>query len=480
MDIQQQQNRKQSSDDPMGTVTNIPVQPKEKTINSVIFIKKNGNKTQNSHQNIFQKLFSKIGPGSLSSCIFNLCILSLGTGSLAIPKNIKYMSIFFSPIIIMFIGYISHWTITVLYQASKKYHLFTYEDIIRQILGKNISKFVSFVMCINQLGCIILYQVIMYKLIGGIINEIFNLGYLNMEDFVNRGLWGNFWVKFSLCYLIMGAILYPLCQLNSISKMRYASTFGVYSLFFLIFIVVIECPFRIKYNIINNKFHINIIDIFSGIKNKTKIFEAMSTIFYAFACHIGIFPVLETLHNPTEVRVKKLFKYSILIDIVCYCIIGISGYLTQPENTPDLIIQRYKINKRDYLMTFGQMCFVLTLIAKICANYNALRECIYNILHVKNKQLPPFFNKWLTFAILLLTTLCAVIFQSISDYIVLIGSFCSIIISCLIPGIIYIKGNKYPIFHGRNILVMVVIFMLSLTGFTSGCFTIKKIFGDNK
>ena len=472
-------NRKQSGDDPV-TISSFPGSKNEKINNNLKvsdFILKE--KKQNP-QNICKKLLSKIGPGSLSSSVFNLCILSLGTGSLALPKNIKYMSIFFSPVIIMLIGYLSHWTITVLYKVSRKYRLNTYEDVIRKVLGPYMSTFVGFVMCINQMGCIILYQVIMYKLIGGIINEIFSLGYLNMEDFVSRGLYGKLWMRFILCYLIMGTILYPLCQLNSIAKMRYASAFGVYSLFFLIFIVVIECPFRIKYNIDNDKFHINIIDIFSGIKNKIKIFEAMSTIFYAFSCHVGVFPVLETFHNPTEVRVKKLFKYSILTDIICYCVIGISGYLTQPENTPDLIIQRYKINKRDYLMTFGQMCFVLTLVAKICANYNALRECMYNLVHIKNKKKPEYLNKILTFEVLMLTTLATVIFQSISDYIVLIGSFCSIIISCLIPGIIYIKDNKYPIFHVKNLLVMIVIFMLSLTGFTSGCYTIKKIFGKNK
>jgi hypothetical protein len=41
----------------------------------------------------FQKTCGKMGPGSMRGCIFNLCILSLGTGSLALPqKNRLYES----------------------------------------------------------------------------------------------------------------------------------------------------------------------------------------------------------------------------------------------------------------------------------------------------------------------------------------------------------------------------------------------------
>ena len=48
----------------------------------------------------FQKTFGKMGPGSMRGCIFNLCILSLGTGSLALPQKIGYMSLLASPIVI--------------------------------------------------------------------------------------------------------------------------------------------------------------------------------------------------------------------------------------------------------------------------------------------------------------------------------------------------------------------------------------------
>ena len=128
-------------------------------------------------KNICIKISRNFSSGSLTSSIFNLCILSLGTGSLALPQKIGYMSLFFSPIIIILSGLINYWSLNVLANASKKYNLNSYESIVEKLFGKILSLFLGIIMCINQFGMIILYQVILYKLLGGVINEFFDMGY---------------------------------------------------------------------------------------------------------------------------------------------------------------------------------------------------------------------------------------------------------------------------------------------------------------
>ena len=431
-----------------------------------------------SKKNFLKKLLNKVGSGSLTSSIFSLCILSLGTGSLALPQKIGYMSLLFSPIIIILSGLVNYWTLSVLSSASKKYNINSYEGIVSSLFGKYLSIFLSIIMCINQSGMIILYQVIMYKLIGGVINEVFNLGYSGVEEFAEKSFWNSLYMKFIICYLIACIVLSPLCLLKNISKMRYASMFGIFNLLFLIFIVVIECPFYIKYNFIDNKTEINLIDVISGFSGDMKILQAVSTLFYAFSCHVGVFPVLNTLKNPTSQRINSLFKKSIILDISCYLIIGISGYLTQPINTPDLIIERKKIFKNDFLMNIGQVCFIFTLVAKICANYNALRSCIVNLLFGVDKsqnQISNTTNFLMTEIFLIISTLIAVLFQSISSYISLIGGFCSVIISVLIPGLIYIKGIKESKVNKKTIIAGFVVVILTIMGFTNGFLTIKKM-----
>ena len=163
-------------------------------------------------------------------------------------------------------------------------------------------------MILNQSGMIILYQVIIYKLLGGVINEFFSLGYSNVEQFVAQSFWNKKIIKFLVCYSITLTILFPLCKLKTISKMRYASTFGIISLFLLIFIVLLECPFFYKHNITEGNQKINLMNIRPGFGKDLQFLQSISTIIYAFTCHVGVFPVLNSLHNPTKKRVQKVFR----------------------------------------------------------------------------------------------------------------------------------------------------------------------------
>ena len=426
-------------------------------------------------RNWFRRTFGKMSPGALRGSIFSLSILSLGIGSLAIPQKIGIMGLILSPVFIILSGLANLWSLRILGNMSLKFNLKKYEQVIKHLFGNEVSLTIGIIMIVNQTGVIILYQVILYKLIGGIINEIGNYGYPNVEDFAEKSFWNKFWVRLLVCYGVTILILFPLCQLKDVSKMRYASTFGMISLFILIFIIVIECPFYIKNNIIEKEQPLNYIDILPGLKGNMKLLQSFVTLFYAYACHVGAFPVFESLHKPTGKRIHKLLNRAITIDIVCYLIIGAAGYLSQPLNTPDLIIERDKIFSSDWLMTLGNFFFMITLIAKICVNYNAQRSSILILLKYKTNDFPNSINYIITCTVLAITTIVAVSFQSISDYISLIGSFCTVVISFFVPGMIYIKGNDYPITHYKNIITIIFISLILLLGITSGFFTIKGI-----
>ena len=129
----------------------------------------------------------------------------------------------------------------------------------------------------------------------------------------------------------------------------------------------------------------------------------------------------------------------------------------------------------DFLMTIGQLLFIFTLIAKVCANYNGLRTTLLIMMGYDPIEYPNNINITMTVISLGITTFIAAIFQKISDYISLIGSFCSVFVAFVMPGMIYIKDNDKPITHLKNILALLFVIILSLFGlFTSYC-TIKGI-----
>ena len=426
-------------------------------------------------------ILGKIKPGSLIACIFNLSIFSLGVGLLALPQQVVYISLFMTPILIIMGGVINYWTLTILGNASRKYKLTKYENAVEFLFNKSFSYFFSFVMCINKLGRIVILQMISYKFFGAALNKFFSLGYENMEKFAKKSFWGRKKIKIIVCYLITFTIVFPLCLIKTISKMRYSSAIGVIALFLMILIILIQFPSFYYHNIHQRRHNINFLNLKYGFDKNMHFFQAVSNIIYTFECHAGLFPVLSSMHAPTKKRVKKVIKNSILINVISCIIIALSGYLSQPFDTPELIIDRHAIFKHDFLIATGYLFFICTLVTKIGANYNGFRITILNLLNYDIVNYPDFINIIITSITLLFTTFIAAFFRhKIFDYFNIIGTFCSIIVGVIIPGMIYIKGNKHYIFHYKNILVIIFILVVSLIGLITIYCTVKIIYNIRK
>jgi len=271
-------------------------------------------------------------------------------------------------------------------------------------------------------------------------------------------------------------VLFPLCLIKTISQMRFASSFGVFSVFLIIIIVVIQSPSFYFHNVVEGKQEINIFDFSKGFGPDLKFIQSISTLLFAYECHAGIFPVISSLSNPTRPRVQAVFRNATSANVIAYIIITLAGYFSQPENTPDLVLEREKISKNDYLMTIGLCLFSITLSTKISASYNCFRALILNIMKYDPTNYPNRINFILTIVTLSSTTFVAAMFQNIADYISLISSFYGLIIGVIMPGIIFIKKNNYSIFHIKNLLALIFILTLCSIGALTIFFTLKRIF----
>ena len=418
----------------------------------------------------------KVEKGSISESVINVCIISYGIGLLALPQKVNYVTFVMTPILIIAFGLINYWTFVVLTDASRKYKIYSYEDIVSAMFAPWVSYFFIFVAGIGLLGLMILFQVILYKFIGGVINDVCSYGFTNIESFANESFWGEKSTRLLVCFAIALIVIFPLSLMKTFSQMRYASTFGVFSVFLIIFIVVIQCPSFYYHNVVEGKQKINFLDFSNGFDSDLKFIQSISGIVFAYVCHTGIFPAISGLVNPTRERIQKVFKIETFVIITSYIIITLSGYLTQPENTPDLILEREKISKNDYFMTLGLFLFSITLVTKVSTSYNCFRSLLLNVMKYDPNNFPNGVNYIMTIITLTITTFIAATFQNISDYISLNGSFYGIIVAVVMPGVIYIKSNDYSIFHPKNLLAIIFILAFSSIGALTIYFTLKKIF----
>ena len=419
--------------------------------------------------NLFNKYIEK---GSINECVINLCIISVGVGLLALPQKVQYVTLILTPILIVLCAIINYWTFTILGDAARKYKVNKYEDIISAMFSSTFSKFFIFVMCFGLFGVIILFQVILYKFIGGIYNEVFSYGFVNMEIFSVGSFWGEMKTRLLVCYGLAIFVFFPLGMIKTFSQMRYVTAFGIFSVFVIIFIVVIQCPYFFYHNVIGRNMAINFLDFRPGFGPDLKFITSISTIIYAYECHAGIFPVISGLSNPTRDRVNSVFKRATIVNVVSYIIITLSGYLSQPQHTPDLILEREKISDSDYLMTLGLILFSITIMTKIGALFNCLRSLLLSIMKFDQENYPTSINILLIFIVFSITTFIAATFQNISDYISLISSFYGLFIAVVMPGIIYIKNEENP--KNKKYLALAFITIFCLIVAVTVFFTLKK------
>ena len=200
------------------------------------------------------------------------------------------------------------------------------------------------------------------------------------NDFIPE-VWDKEIIKYPVMLGIAVIILSPLCLLKDISKMRFASILGILSLTYTVIVIIAQCYSYFSYFLDKNNINdINWFDFSTGFSNKLYFFTGTATVFFAYTCHIGALPVYKTLRNNTSKRINKVFLRSIILDCSFYILVGVSGFLTIPINTPELIIYRKSIYTNDMFMIIGRLLIAINLILCLPGNYNAFRLSFMELL----------------------------------------------------------------------------------------------------
>ncbi len=220
--------------------------------------------------------------------------------------------------------------------------------------------------------------------------------YGDLENFLNKSFWNYVYVKFPIMFGILLVILYPLCLSKDISKLTLPSFLGCLTLLILIIIIAVESPWYMtdywnnKYKKYDSSTHLHMFNISIGFEPFTfNFFRGMATIFYAYCCHYAAFPIFKLLEDRTEKRIQKVVKTTLTFDLFLYLTIGITGYLSNPINTPPLIIERYKLLSNDIIIAIGRLLFVMTVTVKIPTAYNSFRLSLIELV-CNSTEVTPF------------------------------------------------------------------------------------------
>ena len=427
------------------------------------------------------KIFGPMEAGSIRGSIFNMLILTLGSGLLSLPGYVDHVSMLMATILIIVIALLVWWSLLLLSKVCEKNGTYNYSHLLKKLYGKKLSNLYDGIVIVYSFGIIILYQVIIRKLIGESIFYLYYYkDYKDFDDFNDNSNWNSFLWRYCLPFFIL-IIIYPLCLIKDVAKLRFVSFFGIITILFLIFLIFFQSFSYIKHNVKNNGRKkitdlYNFYNIKKGFSSNLHTFQMISSIYFATCVHIGTIPIFNTLKNNIRRRMYKVVRRTIVIDIFIFVVITNLGYLTCPKDTPSLIIERpsKNPNKADVAMCIGRLALVLTFIMKIPNCYATLRITLFDKLW-KTTKITNFKNYILTFIVIFFCYIVSVLYTEINGYIKLMGGICSTLVGFIFPGLLYTKSNERPKWHWKNVATIAFFIFLASFGFIDSIHTIKDI-----
>ena len=412
--------------------------------------------------------------------------LGLGTSALAICKVPYHISIIMTPVCIVLGGIANIWSYHILGDLYERYKINNYEHLCQEICGRKMTLFLVITLNIYTVGLLLIHQVLIFRLLGGIINVIGGYNYESMLTFLSDTYWNQIWVKLCVNFGIGILIIFPLCLVTDMKKLNISSTIGVFTTLFIFLVVLIQFPFYFmeylekEYNSEDENTHVNIYKVERGFTKQIQFLQAFALFFFCFTGHNGLLPALEHLEDPTPARRAKLYNIAIAMDMIIYLVIAICGYLSVPVDVVDIVFERKRIWTHDIIMTIARILLIPMAISKIQVNHNIWRISFVSFIGNDHTKITLKFNLIFTGITLFITTLVSSLYQNIVGYISLIGCFCVVFPAFLIPPILYMYTCGLPKTHWKVILQILLGSVLCIIGYISGILGLIDIIKGEK
>ena len=456
--------------------------PKEKTI-----------PFESKNAKFFQRILHPMQYGSLRGSIFGLSSMCLEAGSMVLAIRCKQFGMINFLIFLILGGLVAYSCLVMMIKAGKSIKEKNYSKVVKTILGQKVGVFMDVNIALYLFGALISFQVIIYQMLGAVVYDILDMmGNIDKTEYPNyvkykEEYWSQkLYLKFPLM-IGVALLVFPLCLLKDISKMRLASLFGVLALVYSIIVVIIESFFYLFNENLSIVSKMNWIDIRPAfdINAGVPFFGGIATVFYIYSCHAGAFPVYKTLRNNTTKRIKKVFRRSILLDVMVYFTIAAASYITSPLEPPELILYRPNLSgfSPDYFILIAKIGIICNLFFSTPANYAGFRLSFFELVW-GNTNITNLKNLCVTSGVLFVVVMIGALYDKILEYIELFGGFCSVIYCILIPGLIYVKNDNIKITTLNKYVIVGTVSILVIIGYTSGILTILfnmvKINGEVK
>ena len=96
-------------------------------------------------------------------------------------------------------------------------------------------------------------------------------------------------------------------------------------------------------------------------------------------------PIYSELVNPNYKRMTKVIQRSIATDFIFYLVIAVAGYLSQFNNTAEIVLERPALSGSgtDYALLIAVVSVMACIMVAFPVNYNPFRQHFFNCVFAR-------------------------------------------------------------------------------------------------
>lgn len=384
---------------------------------------------------LLQRCFSPLKPESVRSAMLALTVTAIGGGVLSLPYVCKLCG-FINGLLLLVLGYLAAlWSFTMIIGADMKTggHR-EFKDYCLKCTNTKVLRVFEYTTIFYLYGSLVGYQILISNLIQAA------MGFLEVAD---RS-------QYRVYHIIGVSILvFPLCLLESVSKMRYATFITLGAIGYTTILLVIQA------------FTPAVQDLYKDAKLEYfkldwGIFNAFGITFFAYTCQPGFYSAIDKLKKRDEKHKTKIAYRSCTINFFFYLIIILSGYLSSYSDSPDVILTRNIPKNFQIPVMIAQLLISCGLCIGIPVNFFPLRRALFNQVF---GDLTYTKKRGFIVAIIFSVSSCilVIVLPEINSVLSILGGFGCVTICFIVPTIAYVT-----VLSERKVQVIISYFLCSV------------------
>jgi len=304
-------------------------------------------RTSNELGDARSSLSRRFGPltiGGIRHSTLTLCSTALGGGVLAVSYVMCIVGLGLGIVMLVIGAGLAFASTRVLMRACQETGHDTYAGLFGHCAGRRGGVILDAMLVVYGNGACVGYMVFLADFVPAIIHLISP----------NAPAWlASRW----LAILVAASIMLPLAVQRDLASLRFIAPISIMALVYMAMTVAIKCPDYVRQNgTASMRF----------VVPSWNIPEAFSICVFAFNCHLNVVPVAGKMVNPTKARIIKVSAMVNLVQLTFYLLIGVTGYLSFLDKTPQDIILGY--SSQDVAVAVGRLMLTGTMLVAIPTN----------------------------------------------------------------------------------------------------------------